>query len=362
MRLRGLLLIPLLFLEACRPPAQPVPTREQSMEEAARAAAASLPAAAQAGFIEGFRMGARMVWEATLQNRSPWLPRMGESAPAPLPEAARAMGAVTQDPGPRVELDPATGFPVRFLDPAAGGFGPGEVAGFAWALAPVRDRLCHPRTLPAFPEEGAWKAWQPEGVLLSDPGFQVRVNLVGNALLWAWEGNGFPPQHRWRRSPDWLVPRALALRDRALWIATEAHGVVALDLETGLAVALQAGGPTAAASEDTTGDRTWEATRKQEEAEALRQRPHLLALVAEGNTAAMIELAWATEDMGERAVWFRKAAEAGNSDGMYELGILLYQGRGVAEDKGEAKQWFQRAARAGNAKAQEVLKGLFQEP
>ncbi len=290
------------------------------MDTAARAAAASLPAAQQADFIEGFRMGARMVWEATTQRRVPWLPRVGEAAPVPLPEAALALGAVAEDPGPRVELDPGTGFPIRFLDPAGGNFGPGEVAGFGWALTPVREHLCHPRDLPAFPEATAWKAWQPQGVLLSSPGLQVRVDLIGNALLWTWEGNGFPPQHRWRRSPDWLVPRALALRDRALWIATEAHGSVALDLESGLVVALQAGSPPAPAATH------------------------------------------AAEDLPERATWFRKAAEAGNADGMYELGILLYQGRGVAEDQGEARRWFQGAAKAGNPKAREVLEGLFKEP
>jgi hypothetical protein len=287
---------------------------------------------------------------------------MGEAAPAPLPEAALALGAVAEDPGPRVELDPGTGFPIRFLDSAGGNFGPGGVAGFEWGLAPVREYLCHPRDLPTFPEAIAWKAWQPQGTLLSNPGLQVRMNLIGNALLWTWEGNGFPPQHRWRRSPDWLVPRAMALRDRALWIATEAHGSVALDLESGLIVALRAGSSPAPAATPATGDQTWEAYQKQAEAEDLLQRPRRLALAAKGDTPAMIELAWATEDLRERAAWFRKAAEAGNADGMYELGILLYQGRGVAEDQGEARQWFRRAAKAGNPKAREVLEGLFKEP
>ena len=359
MRLRGFLLVPILVLGACRPPAQSAPGREQSMEAAARAAADSLPAAQRADFIEGFRMGARMVWEATTQRRVPWLPRMGEPGPAPLPEAARAMGAVAEDPGPRVELDPATGFPIRFLDPAAGGFGPGEVAGFAWALTPVRDRLCHPRNLPAFPGTGAWKAWQAAGVPLSDARLQAQVHLVGNALLWAWEGNGFPPQHRWRRAPGWLVPKAMALRDRALWIATETHGTVALDLETGLVVALQADGPPVPGAGD---DLTWETFRKQQEVEDLRERPQRLARAGKGDTAAMLELAWAAEEPGERAAWFRRAATAGDADGMYELGVLLYQGRGVAEDRNEARQWFQRAARAGNPKAVEVLEGLFKAP
>ncbi len=358
MRPRGILLAPLLLLGACRPPAQPAPDREASLEAAARAAAASTPAALRGDFLEGFRMGARMVWEATTQRRVPWLPRMGEPGPAPLPEAARAMGVVAVDPGPRIEQDAATGFPIRFLDPAAGGFGPGEVAGFAWALAPVRERLCHPAPLPALPGGEAWKAWHPQGVLLSTPGLQVQVHLVGNALLWSWMGNGFPPQHAWRRAPDWLVPRALALRDQALWVATETHGAVALDLRTGLVVALQAGGVPAPESEA----RAREDQRKQEAAEDLRERPQRLARAGRGEPAAMLELAWAAEEPAEQAAWFRKAAEAGDAEGMYELGVRLYQGRGVAEDRREAREWFQRAAQAGNPKAREVLAGLFKEP
>jgi hypothetical protein len=358
MRPRGLLVAPILLLGACRPPAQPAPDREASLEAAARAAAASTPAALRGDFTEGFRMGARMVWEATLRHRTPWLPRMGEAGPAPLPEAARAMGAVAEDPGPRIELDAATGFPIRFLDPAAGGFGPGEVAGFSWALAPVRQDLCRPTAPPVFPEGEAWRTWQPQGNLLSTPGLEIRVHLVGNALLWAWEGDGFPPRHGWRRAPGWLVPRALALRDRALWIATEAHGAVALDLETGLVTALRAGGPLAPESRD----QTWEAGLKQEQTENLRERPQRLARAERGEPAAMLELAWAAEEPRERAAWFRKAAEAGDADGMYELGVLFYQGRGVTEDKQEARQWFERAARAGNAKAREVLAGLFKQP
>lgn len=358
MRPRGFLLAPLLLLGACRPPAQPAPTREQAMESAAQAAAAPLPAAQRADFIEGFRMGTRMVWEAILRQRVPWLPRMGEAGPAPLPEAARAMGAVALEPGPRVELDPATGFPIRFLEFAAGGFGPGEVAGFAWALTPVRNQLCHPRNPPAFPGAGDWKAWQATGVPLSDAHRQVQVNLVGNALLWTWGGSGFPPQHRWRPAPAWLAPRALALRDGTLWIATESHGTVALDLETGLVAALRAGGPPPPES----GDRTWEAWRAQEAAGNLRERPQRLARAGKGDTAAMLELAWAAEEPEERAAWFRKAATAGDADGMYELGVLTYQGRGVPEDRDEARRWFQRAAQAGNPRAADVLAGLFKAP
>lgn len=358
MRPCGALLVPILVLGACRPPAQPAPDREASLEGAARSAAASLPAAQRADFLEGFRMGARMVWEASAQHRLPWLPRMGEPAPAPLPEAARAMGAVAEEPGPRVELDPATGFPIRFLDPGAGPFGPGEVAGFAWALSPDQERLCHPRAVPAFPAGEAWEAFQPSGVLLSAPGLQVRVQRLGNALLWTWTGSGFPPQHRWRPAPAWLVPASLAMAPGALWIATASHGAVALDLETGLVIAVADRTPPPARA-DLQDER---AAERERAAEDLRERPLRLARAARGDAGAMVQLAWAAVDSGEQADWFRKAAEAGNVDGMYELGVRLYQGRGVPKDPEGARAWFQLAAKAGDPRAAEVLRGLFRQP
>ncbi|HEX9009596.1 MAG TPA: hypothetical protein VF804_04455 [Holophagaceae bacterium] len=359
MRLRRALLAPVLvLLGACRPPAHPEPDRQASLEEAARSAAAPLPPAQRADFIEGFRMGAHMVWEASAQRRLPWLPRMGEPAPAPLPEAARAMGAVAEEPGPRVELDPGTGFPIRFLDPAAGPFGPGEVAGFDWALPPVRERLCRPRTVPAFPAGEAWQAWQPSGTLLSAPGRQVRVRHLGSTLLWTWAGNGFPPQRRWRPAPAWLAPVSLALAPGVLWIATEAHGAVALDLETGLVIGVADRYPPSTHP----GDQDEQAAERDQAAEDLRERPLRLARAAKGDARAMVELAWAATDPREQADWLRKAAEAGSVDGMYELGVRLYQGRGVPKDPEGARAWFQRAARAGDARAAEVLQGLFRQP
>lgn len=346
------------MLGACRPPAHPEPNREASLEEAARTAAAPLPAAQRTDFIEGFRMGARMVWEASAQHRLPWLPQMGEPAPAPLPEAARAMGVVAEEPGPRVEMDPATGFPTRFLDPSAGPFGPGEVAGFDWALGPARDRLCHPHPVPAFPAGGAWQAWQPSGTLLSAPGLQVRVDRLGNVLLWTWTGSGFPPQRRWRPAPAWLVPASLAVTPGTLWIGTATRGSVALDLETGLVVVVADRNPPPVRPDV----QDEPAAARERAAQDLRDQPLRLARAAKGDTGAMVELAWAATDPGDQADWFRKAAEAGNVDGMYELGVRLYQGRGTPKDPEGARAWFQRAARAGDARAAEVLEGLFRKP
>jgi TPR repeat protein len=44
----------------------------------------------------------------------------------------------------------------------------------------------------------------------------------------------------------------------------------------------------------------------------------------------------------------REAADAGDPEGMYRLGRMYYEGRGVAKDAQEAVKWFRKAADAGN--------------
>jgi len=46
--------------------------------------------------------------------------------------------------------------------------------------------------------------------------------------------------------------------------------------------------------------------------------------------------------------WYRKAAEAGNSYGMNNLGVMYRDGTGVPRDAVEAATWFRKAAQAGN--------------
>jgi len=53
--------------------------------------------------------------------------------------------------------------------------------------------------------------------------------------------------------------------------------------------------------------------------------------------------------------WYQKAANAGNTDAMYNLGLLYRDGQGVAQDYDKACEWFQKAADAGDADAKEAL-------
>ena len=54
----------------------------------------------------------------------------------------------------------------------------------------------------------------------------------------------------------------------------------------------------------------------------------------------------------EAAKWLRKAAEQGDADAQYNLGVCYDNGRGVPQDYAEAVKWYRKAAEQGDADAQ----------
>ena len=77
-----------------------------------------------------------------------------------------------------------------------------------------------------------------------------------------------------------------------------------------------------------------------------------------GDKNAMCPLAWglysgnkdARHPDDEQAVrWYRKAADAGDANGMYNHGVMYANGRGVAKDEAQAVHWYRKAADAGHA-------------
>ncbi|MBT40146.1 MAG: hypothetical protein CL938_16545 [Deltaproteobacteria bacterium] len=58
------------------------------------------------------------------------------------------------------------------------------------------------------------------------------------------------------------------------------------------------------------------------------------------------------KDPVEAYVWFRKAAERGNSRAQVHLGMSYSKGRGVARDPAEAVRWLELAAEQNHSKAQ----------
>ena len=88
----------------------------------------------------------------------------------------------------------------------------------------------------------------------------------------------------------------------------------------------------------------------------------------EGDPAAQASLAHAyhegtdglAKDDEEAIVWLRKAAEQGNIEGQFNLGIAYYHGLGVKKDITEAVKWFGKAAKQGYSEAQYVYAAAYQ--
>jgi hypothetical protein len=84
-----------------------------------------------------------------------------------------------------------------------------------------------------------------------------------------------------------------------------------------------------------------------------------------GNSAGMVDLGGmyllgngVEENFETAAQWFEKGAAAGNPVAMYDLGTMFENGQGVVEDHDKAKQLFSRAAKLGNADAKKRLADL----
>jgi hypothetical protein len=64
------------------------------------------------------------------------------------------------------------------------------------------------------------------------------------------------------------------------------------------------------------------------------------------------------EDDAEAARWYRKAAEQGQVEAQYNLGLMYDYGEGVVEDDAEAARWYRKAAEQGEVDAQNRLTEL----
>jgi TPR repeat protein len=64
------------------------------------------------------------------------------------------------------------------------------------------------------------------------------------------------------------------------------------------------------------------------------------------------------QDFVEAAVWFRKAAERDHGYAQYSLGVLYEAGLGVKHSQGDAMLWFRRAALKGVPQALERMPRL----
>lgn len=67
------------------------------------------------------------------------------------------------------------------------------------------------------------------------------------------------------------------------------------------------------------------------------------------------------QDMGKAAMWFRRAANQGDSTAMAQLAGLTAQGLGVPQDNKTALELFQASAKLGNAAGYAGLGHMYME-
>jgi TPR repeat protein len=84
----------------------------------------------------------------------------------------------------------------------------------------------------------------------------------------------------------------------------------------------------------------------------------LSAWPACGDSAAGME-AFKNKDYQRAFREWRAAAEAGQAEAQFDLGVLYAQGRGVQRDLTEAARWYRKAADQGNATAQFALGQMY---
>src|SRR5690606_40942624 len=67
------------------------------------------------------------------------------------------------------------------------------------------------------------------------------------------------------------------------------------------------------------------------------------------------------KDYKKAVEWYQKAAEKGNADAQFNLGVMYKNGNGVAKDYKKAVEWYQKAAEKGNANAQFNLGVMYKK-
>ncbi len=65
------------------------------------------------------------------------------------------------------------------------------------------------------------------------------------------------------------------------------------------------------------------------------------------------------QDYSQAADWYRKAAEQGNANAQYNLGVMYLNGQGVPKDDSQAANWFRKAAEQGSANSQYNLGYMY---
>ena len=65
------------------------------------------------------------------------------------------------------------------------------------------------------------------------------------------------------------------------------------------------------------------------------------------------------EDDAQAVAWYRRAADQGDADGQFGLGLMYRTGQGVPQDFTQALAWYRQAADQGHATAQYNLGFMY---
>lgn len=76
---------------------------------------------------------------------------------------------------------------------------------------------------------------------------------------------------------------------------------------------------------------------------------------------SMVSLEGVAQEIDDAAVLLRAAAEQGNAEAQYNLGVMYLEGLGVTQDSVEAYAWIRTAAAQGKRGTLEIRQALLRE-
>ncbi len=76
---------------------------------------------------------------------------------------------------------------------------------------------------------------------------------------------------------------------------------------------------------------------------------------------SMVSFEGVAEEIDDAAVLLRAAAEQGNAEAQYNLGLMYLEGQGVKQDNVEAYAWIRTAAAQGRRGTLEIRQTLLRE-
>lgn len=346
-------------LGGCRKPAvtPQLTDWDQGAQQAAEAVVTPFVDVRLREYREGFCNGAQMVHTALETGRSPFLIHLSEESAPLMPMGALPADFVPESLPLAPEIDAATGLERRaVLGHAETPFPRGQAEGFAWALKHHGSALLRPLPRPQLPLH--WEAWpKPEEALrVSGPGSEAQVHWRPGQLLWQAQHRGFPIQRGWRYLPFFEALRAVALGEDCLWLETQAGQLAALNLKDGRVRDLRTLSEREALRAQARRQQTKDAALERE-----GYQKDLQKRAEAGDSKAMLALGHLKRSEGKPEAaqqWYRKAAEAGEPDGMIRMAIPLMDASARPQDRAEARRWIEKAARAGSSEAQTYLELL----